>query len=318
MRLQQRRWRRRQLQHDDEAQGAQAAQVRRMSARDSSRRNLRATIYLEGKEKVSCSMADDTERSERTARIARAYKARRRHKSKPDKAALKGDLVSGAATGLVGFLSALSQQPIVIVLAGLLSGLAGALLFHFVVTPLVKFIWSVPLEEHVAQAEELHQLREQIGKTPKLSFSHDALSATTAMSGGGARTYVQIVPICIDAPANGCVAYLNEVRRWSAEFQRWEETAINEPLALEWSMRGANPTTLRPGIHQRLNLCWADTAGKVCPAAVMSFRHDVLNLKDRFRFFVTISGDGVVSKSVSIDVTFDGHWDRPQTQVNAP
>jgi len=47
---------------------------------------------------------------------------------------------------------------------GLLSGIAGTTIWHFLLVPAARYIWVVPEEEHLAQATRIYELERELGR----------------------------------------------------------------------------------------------------------------------------------------------------------
>src|SRR5207237_953601 len=78
--------------------------------------------------------------------------------------------------------------------------------------------------------------------------------------------YVHILPACLtDAPVNGCKGSLLRIHKWSSGKGTWELTPFDEPLDLNWSLRGAEPITIQAGIDRRLNICFITSTGQMIP-----------------------------------------------------
>lgn len=96
---------------------------------------------------------------ERAERSARAYKQRRWAKSRKSDGFPWDDVVIGVITGGVALIAAPETGAWTKFAIGALSGLAGVFIWHYVLAPVWRFIWTVPIEEHVAQANEIHALQ---------------------------------------------------------------------------------------------------------------------------------------------------------------
>jgi len=71
------------------------------------------------------------------------------------------------------------------------------------------------------------------------------------------KVYIQLVPQCLtDASVKECQGNLLAVFKQIVGDSEWAATSMDEPLHLEWSYRGSGPLTLKPGIAQRLNVCY--------------------------------------------------------------
>jgi hypothetical protein len=127
---------------------------------------------------------------------------------------------------------------------------------------------------------------------------------------------IQIVPECLtDGNVDGCRGFLLGVHRWSSRPARWEPTGLNEPLELEWSMVNTTEIALYPGVHQRLNVCYSNNRDRdvlpITPNLPFRFQ-EVLNISDRFRLAIRITARGCKAVDTVLELTFDGHWDRPR------
>jgi hypothetical protein len=47
-------------------------------------------------------------------------------------------------------------------LAGIVCAVIGIVIYHYICRPIGRFIWVVPVEEHVAQAMRIHELETEI------------------------------------------------------------------------------------------------------------------------------------------------------------
>jgi hypothetical protein len=95
-------------------------------------------------------------------RYIRAYQARRRAKCKRSERGWIGDIGSGLVAGIVGLSVSSSDETLGKVLIGAASGLVGGAIWHYGVMRAIRFVWTVPEEEHVSQQLKIHELEEQI------------------------------------------------------------------------------------------------------------------------------------------------------------
>lgn len=68
----------------------------------------------------------------------------------------------GVITGMFALWLAPSSNTWVQVAIGALSGLAGVAAWHYILHPVVRYVWFVPIEEHAAQARQIYELQKEI------------------------------------------------------------------------------------------------------------------------------------------------------------
>lgn len=203
------------------------------------------------------------------------------------------------------------------------AGVIALIVSELFLRPVRHYVWSIPENDYLEQSDEIDKLRETIQTlnarlTPKLGIHAVKVQITPTTDASEHRAYVQLVPVSLtQAQVQGCMARLLKVEIWSEEENAWQPTSLNEPLLLNWSMRGDVPVTVRPGVDQRLNLCWANNRGRVVADV-----HDlplrgahVLNLEDRFRFSVYISAQDGTYTTADVEVAFHGDWNHPTVSL---
>jgi hypothetical protein len=102
------------------------------------------------------------------------------------------------------------------------------------------------------------------------------------------------------------------------ESVKWEETAINEPLVLQWSISDSyDPVSLHPGVLKRLNVFsfYGDLPHPFVPqirAEGVPLRFlDVLTRQGSFRFEVLIRAKDCAPRHASLEYTPGEEWDKP-------
>lgn len=94
--------------------------------------------------------------TERADRVARAYKRRRWAKSHKSDGFPWDDVVIGVLVGSLGVVASPATETWTRVFIGGGSALVGIGIWHLILTPLWRFVFVVPVEEHVTQAQEIH------------------------------------------------------------------------------------------------------------------------------------------------------------------
>jgi hypothetical protein len=134
----------------------------------------------------------------------------------------------------------------------------------------------------------------------------------TPTSEGYSLLVIHLVPECLtDSPVQECVAHILHVFKREADSKSWEPTAINEPLALTWSIYdNSDPRTLYPGVPSRLNLCSLDALSRInLMGERVPFRFmDVFDRWHTFRFDVRLSAKDCSPVDVHISVKPDKTW----------
>jgi hypothetical protein len=97
----------------------------------------------------------------------------------------------------------------------------------------------------------------------------------------------------------------------------WEETAIDEPLLLNWSIKdNIEPVTLFPRVPQRLNVCFvhsSDLTLRLCSNVSLVRYSGVLNLTDRFRFEIRFTAKDCEPLVVAVKLQIGPVWNEPQS-----
>jgi hypothetical protein len=157
---------------------------------------------------------------------------------------------------------------------------------------------------------------EYVRLLPKIAVRQVLSQTTITATPGLEATYVQLLPFCLtDAPIEGCEGHLLAVHTWSTTHVRWEPTAFDEPLNLLWSMHDVPALMLRPGVPQRLNVCWSNNQIPAVQPAVsmLPLRYQsVMNITDRFRLSIRITGKECEPVDVMLEMTFNGQWNSPR------
>lgn len=131
------------------------------------------------------------------------------------------------------------------------------------------------------------------------------------------KVYVQLIPRCLtDATIKECQGNLLRVFKQIVGGSDWALTAMNEPLHLEWSYHGAGPLMLKPGIDQRLNVCFRiNDLSMLIPTVIPlpSRWRDVFNSTGTFRFDIRVTAEDCAAVDVSIAVSLDDcEWNKPK------
>lgn len=165
-------------------------------------------------------------------------------------------------------------------------------------------------------------LADHLRLMPALGIKGFHIQETPIMSSMGfasekQRAYLQIVPRLANAPVRECQGYLLRVSKDADG--GWQETPMNEPLVLEWSLHEELSLTLHPGIQQRLNVCFWDEQRVITPAIVgqLPLRwFAVPNSVGKFRFDVRIISIDCEPVDVSIAMTLDNRtWNDPEVML---
>ena len=159
---------------------------------------------------------------------------------------------------------------------------------------------------------------------PRLDIANNPrIQATPVMTSMGYDTheqlvYLQIVRKCVtDSPVNQCQGYLLRVSTVVEE--EWEETALNETLPLEWSLRKEPALTLYPGIEQRLNVCfWGSEKGITPATTTLPLRwHSIVNCSGIFKFDIRVISADSAPVDAFVVVTLDNReWGDPLVVVS--
>lgn len=94
--------------------------------------------------------------TERATRVAQVYRRRRWPKSRKSVGFPWDDVVIGVIVGAIGVAASPSTETWTKVLTGGMSGLLGVGIWHLILTPVWRYVFVVPVEEHVAQAEQIY------------------------------------------------------------------------------------------------------------------------------------------------------------------
>jgi hypothetical protein len=93
---------------------------------------------------------------------------------------------------------------------------------------------------------------------PKLAVEKIETVVAPISGSEHAYFYIQLVPRCLtQSPVAECQGTLLRVKKKHGDESEWSDTVLDEPLPMEWSLRGHAPLTLQPGILQRLNVCFS-------------------------------------------------------------
>lgn len=130
-------------------------------------------------------MDEAAEREEQNKRFVGAYRTRRLRKSRPESGAWTGEAVIAVAAGVIGYLASPAQTKVWDAAVGVLCGVVAIILYHFALRPIARYIWIVPVEEHVAQAERIHELesatRQPLVPEHHIRFKYSAVAFATRM-----------------------------------------------------------------------------------------------------------------------------------------
>ncbi len=133
------------------------------------------------------------------------------------------------------------------------------------------------------------------------------------------RVNVQLIARCLtDAPVKECQGYLLRVYKQNDKSD-WDLTAMNESHILDWSRHGATPLTLKPGIDQRLNVCFiASDFLRMIPAITRlpSIWRTVFDSNGTFRFDIKVTAENCAPVDKSIAVSLDDcEWNKPKVTL---
>jgi hypothetical protein len=204
-----------------------------------------------------------------------------------------------------------SMPAIVIVIWSAIWGVPTPIIVVFLVLAMFiagYYAWRADHERFLPRLEVVNKPR--IQTTPVMtSMGYDT---------GQQLTYLQVVPRCAtDSPVRECQGHLLRVSK-VAEGE-WVETALNETLPLEWSLRKEPAVTLYPGIEQRLNVCfWGMEKGITPATTTLPLRwHSVVNGSGIFRFDIRIISADSAPVDVFVVVTLDDcEWNDPLAVVS--
>lgn len=162
---------------------------------------------------------------------------------------------------------------------------------------------------------------------PKFEINGFQLQENPTTSAYERQMYVQVVPKCLtEAVVRNCSGYLLRVYYRRIEGEPWRSTEANEPLLLEWSFYGFAPLTLRPGIDQRLNVCFWRTNPLLSVARTIiprispeSVRYaEVFKPRGIFRFEIRVMAEECAPVDVSVEVSIDGReWNKPSVKFSS-
>src|SRR5271156_3263312 len=126
------------------------------------------------------------------------------------------------------------------------------------------------------------------------------------------RSYLQIIPECIsESPIENCRGHLLRVWKRKPDANKWEATALNQPLELLWSYKNNAVLTLQPGLGQRLNVAWIDSQMPRLNLDVTQTpmsAYSVFSSTDVFKFEIQITGDNCVPANVELEVQNGTKW----------
>lgn len=103
----------------------------------------------------------------RAERFARAYKGRRWRKSRKSDGFPWDDVVIGVLSAIFGVLASPASETWTKVFIGGVTGLLAVAIWHLILTPIWRFVFVVPVEEHVAQAEQIYERNSTIQQIEK-------------------------------------------------------------------------------------------------------------------------------------------------------
>jgi hypothetical protein len=116
-------------------------------------------------------------------------------------------------------------------------------------------------------------------------------AAATPTEGLQRRVNIQLIARCLtDAHVKECQGYLLRVYKKNDKSD-WDPTAMNESHILDWSRHGTTPLTLKPGIDQRLDVCFIQSDFlRMIPAITRlpSIWRTVFDSNGTFRFDIKV------------------------------
>lgn len=158
---------------------------------------------------------------------------------------------------------------------------------------------------------------------PKVRLQQITITPTPTNLSTVFQIYVHIIPECTtEAPVEECKGFLLQVFRLSEE-NKWEPTALDEPLELVWSVYDDSaPRTLYPGVATRLNVCYVSSHDRELHAAVAKLPlrcASALKARnpneghDTFKFDVrlTLKDGPPVDTSVIVKAGGSANWNQP-------
>lgn len=246
-----------------------------------------------------------------------------------------GEIVSGGVSALILWEFSSPTTSWRDVWLPFLAVVGGILLWHFLIHPIGRYIWSVPEAEHyelqrsrdelVAEKTALESERDVLkGRlTPKFTI-REVIRETTPTQNPftgaavGFESYVQLLPKCLtDSPVDECQGHLLNVSKWDGN--TWQPTEMNEPLFLNWSMHTDKPhlpITLHPDVPQRLNVLKVGRDdGRILPCTHVSplrFQDVFVNATDTFKFNVKVTAKHCEPVNVSLKIKLGPQWDKPE------
>jgi hypothetical protein len=171
---------------------------------------------------------------------------------------------------------------------------------------------------------------DHIRLTPKLRVSEVAVKPATDTDELGKRCgqsiWVQLVPECLtEAAVERCEAHLIRVlHRYAPDSGigdgRWDETEMDEPVPLGWSLVGFGPVTLHPGVPQRLNVCTLNDRERrfirPCINPLPNHAFDVFTRSGQFRFVIRLTARDCAPVEVLLDFERGKDcWDKPSVEL---
>jgi hypothetical protein len=153
---------------------------------------------------------------------------------------------------------------------------------------------------------------------PKFEISEFCVQETPT-EGLQRRVNIQLIARCLtDAHVKECQGYLLRVYKKNDKSD-WDPTAMNESHILDWSRHGTTPLTLKPGIDQRLDVCFIQSDFlRMIPAITRlpSIWRTVFDSNGTFRFDIKVIAEDCVPFDVSIAVSLDDcEWGKPKVTL---